>query len=198
MGKPKSQERQGPGWLTAGINLTVAMLALVISSISVYYQFFEVKHELRVSVLSAHVGDENHLKISLLVVNNGNRPVNISAIRGRCQLDASSFFTHSSDTTIIYPISRGFYVTFGTDFKSSVYKPGEMKRINLDEPLLVKPISLLKTNDDFIPLPLSLRIHFINPQGTSSFTEIEIGELRIGKNVTLSEFEQKSFNLFNM
>jgi len=147
----------------------------VISSISVYYQFFEVKHELRISVVGVVLHGDS-LNVTLLVANYGNQPEHIYEIH-----------TSYGDTPIVGYI-------YNTNFKSSIFIPGEMKYIKLNC-FYVKMAPKEVTHN----FPIYLTFYFTNRQGTSLYAKIKIGEFLIeGDHVMFSKYMQKSFDLFDL
>jgi hypothetical protein len=91
------------------ITLIMSMVAILISIISLYYQFFHISHNFKVSVVSIAY-DNNHFIADVVLMNGGNKH--------ECIINAGFIFSYSKDFTPEAYCPK-------TNFEPLIIKPGE-------------------------------------------------------------------------
>lgn len=108
--------------------IVIAVIALILSVINTYYQFFNVKHDLIVSVLNVEripnlfLLPDNNKKIEamLLFINNGNR------------------YEAISNAKFVYSPEKDFKITHETKLTGTgpiILTPGEKKLVKIEDSL---------------------------------------------------------------
>lgn len=164
--------------LFASPSLVISIIALLLSALGVYFQFFNVRHSLLYSILTPELLQESQeIIIPVLIKNNGNQTEVILGYDLLLEVkeDSGSFFKRISQ--------------FNSKDHYSVLSPGEYRTINIVGNYKNYLLGTIKINypeeadyeyspiRKFDDLLLKIKLTFLTTYGNVAFEEREIGKI---------------------
>ena len=166
---------------------TISYIALFVTVVSTYYQFFHINHEVKYSSLYPLLDEDSKtITFPILFKNTGNQTETI--------LDFQLLLEARNNNRIFYKrISE-----LKSEEFFSILKPGESKKINLTGNYEVYLFGTIFTEtDDFNYKPISdlenltllLKTTYLNTEGVVASEERIVGSLTFTKNETIKQID---------
>ena len=184
-------------------SLVISIVALLMSALSIYFQFFNTKHSVLYSILTPELkGEKKEIVIPILFKNNGNQTEVIldSELQLEVKEKDENFFKRISQIK-----NRESYIILAPGEYKTIYLVGNFKdyffgtfKINYPDKTDFKyePITVIDS------LILKVSINYLTTRGSVANEEREIGEISFDQDENISlmkcnPIELKKLNLRN-
>jgi hypothetical protein len=153
----------------------ISIVAISISCLTLYYQFFYEKHELIASIVDGEFEGDSILVTNVIYHNKGTQ-------HGTIVQNTIYFHQNSSDIE-----NKGFHFTpsapkicYKDDFDPVVLLPGQQLYKSIVQPFRLNRIDYKSFNmDPGEPIKISLLVGYINDKGTRTAEFIPMGWVKI-------------------
>lgn len=174
----------------------VSYLALIVSIITVYFQFFHINHELKYASLYPILNEnQNTLTFPVLLKNTGNQTETVLDFQLLLEVkdENESFYKRISNLH-----EKEFF---------SILEPGDSKRIDLVgfyEPYLFGTLITMKNNFDYQPiselknLNILLKTTYLNKKGVVASEERNVGRMTFNDDETVNRIDCPPTELINL
>jgi hypothetical protein len=167
--KGKEKNRNG--------TLNISLLALAISLLTLYFQFFYEKYHLIASVVDGTLENDSLLVLKIIYHNKGNQHSTVTQ-------NAIYFYQDSTDIE-----NKGFHfssiksgITYKDEYVPLVLTPGQQIYRDISQPISFKGLNYELLNiDPTKDIKIAIKIGFINENGFHSANIIPIGWLKLNK-----------------
>jgi len=162
------------------INLSIALIAIIISVVTLYFQFFYSSQAIRISIIDTSIQhDSIKLKSRIVYYNEGNKYATITK---------NNFYLYQKQNS---GEDSGFMYLKNQDdeYDPIVLSPGEQILKVLSQNLLLENLDFTKYHINTKKnIQVALVINFLNDNGLQSETYIDIGWIHLNKDQLINKY----------